>query len=80
MAAMIQCDNQKLALPRFCTAEQLAAEFGFSVHWIYKLNKRGKGPPKLLGVKPYRYDTQSQPFFAWLRSMGVQVDEEAKDE
>jgi hypothetical protein len=61
-------------LPRFCSVEQLAGLFGFSPHWIYKLNKRGKGPPKLIGVKPYRYDTQSKAFQDWLASMGVEID------
>jgi hypothetical protein len=75
MAAAIQSDNLQLTLPRFCSTEQLASEFGFSVHWIYKLNKRGKGPPRLVGVKPYRHDTQSPAFFAWLRSMGVDTGE-----
>lgn len=58
---------------RFCTTEQLAEAFGFSPHWIYKLNNRGKGPPRLKGVRPYRYDTQSREFRQWLEAMGVDV-------
>jgi hypothetical protein len=65
-----------LSVPRFCTAEQLAAEFGFSVHWIYRLSKRGKGPPRLKGVRPYRYDTQSKAFKRWLEGMGVDTGED----
>lgn len=62
-----------LDMPRFCTTEQVASLFGFSEHWIYKLNKRGKGPPRLKGVRPYRYDTQSREFSKWLEDMGVDV-------
>lgn len=65
--------NKALETPRFCTTEQLAESFGFSPHWIYKLNKRGKGPPRLIGVRPYRYDTQSKAFCKWLEDMGVDV-------
>ena len=65
--------SQPLDLPRFCTTEQLAEAFGFTVHWIYKLTKRGKGPPHLPNVRPYRYDTQSREFFNWLVSMGVDL-------
>ena len=65
--------NQPLDLPRFCTTEQLAEAFGFTVHWIYKLTKRGKGPPRLPNVRPYRYDTQSKAFCKWLEQMGVDV-------
>jgi hypothetical protein len=63
-----------LETPRFCTTGQLAEPFGFSPHWIYKLNKRGKGPPRLKGVKPYRYDTQSRAFQKWLEDMSADVD------
>jgi predicted DNA-binding transcriptional regulator AlpA len=62
-----------LETQRFCTTEQLAEAFGFSPHWIYKLNKRGKGPPRLKGVRPYRYDTQSREFCKWLEDMGVDL-------
>jgi hypothetical protein len=65
-----------LNVPRFCTAEQLAAAFGFSVHWIYRLAKKGKGPPRLNGVRPYRYDTHSRAFKRWLEEMGVDVGED----
>lgn len=63
--------SANLNIPRFCTTEQLASLFGFSEHWIYKLNKRGKGPPRLTGIRPYRYDTQSFGFHEWLKQMGV---------
>ena len=62
-----------LSESRFWTTEQLASQFGFSPHWIYKLNKRGKGPPRLKGVKPYRYDTQSRAFRDWLSELGVDL-------
>jgi hypothetical protein len=62
-----------LEIPRFCTTEKLAEAFGFSPHWLYKLNNRGKGPPRLKGVRPYRYDTQSREFCHWLAEMGVDV-------
>ena len=65
--------TRALETPRFCTTEQLAEAFGFSSHWIYKLNKRGKGPPRLKGIRPYRYDTQSREFCKWLEDMGVDV-------
>jgi len=70
----MQPNDTQLALPRFCTAEQLAAEFSFSVHWIYKLNKRGKGPPRLPNVRPYRYDTHSRAFKNWLAELGVDLE------
>jgi len=42
--AVVFTSNQDSASElRFCTTEQLAALFGFTPHWIYKLNKRGKG-------------------------------------
>jgi (p)ppGpp synthase/HD superfamily hydrolase len=74
MAVVTQSNNEQLALPRFCTVEQLAAEFGFSAHWIYKLNKRGKGPPRLPNVRPYRYDTHSRAFREWLAGLGVDLE------
>jgi hypothetical protein len=74
MTLGLQSNNPQLALPRFCTVEQLAAEFGFSVHWIYKLNKRGKGPPRLPNARPYRYDTHSRAFRNWLESIGVDLE------
>jgi hypothetical protein len=74
MGVTEQISNAQPALPRFCTVEQLAAEFGFSVHWIYKLNKRGKGPPRLTGVRPYRYDTHSRVFKKWLEGLGVDLE------
>jgi hypothetical protein len=67
-------DQPGLTVPRFCSVEQLASLFGFSPHWIYKLNKRGKGPPRLKGVRPYRYDTQSRAFKMWLEEMGIDTD------
>jgi hypothetical protein len=74
MTAAMQSNDVQLAVPRFCTVEQLAAEFGFSVHWIYKLNKRGKGPPHLPNVRPYRYDTHSRTFRKWLAELGVDLE------
>ena len=68
--------TRELETPRFCTTEQLAEAFGFSPHWIYKLNKRGKGPPRLKGVRPYRYDTQSREFSKWLEEMGVDISQD----
>jgi predicted DNA-binding transcriptional regulator AlpA len=65
-----------LDLPRFCSAEELAELFGFSRYWIYKLNNRGKGPPHLPDLKPYRYDTRSRAFRDWLVKMGVDVEGE----
>lgn len=65
--------TKALETPRFCTTEQLAEAFGFSPHWLYKLNKRGKGPPRLKNVRPYRYDTQSKDFCKWLFEMGVDL-------
>lgn len=61
-------------LPRFCTARELAALFGFTEVWIYKLIKRGQGPPLLKNVRPYRIDTHSEAFREWLRGLGVEVD------
>jgi hypothetical protein len=74
MAVEMQSNNSQLELPRFCTVEQLATEFGFTPHWIYKLNKRGKGPPRLPNVRPYRYDTHSRAFRIWLESIGVDLE------
>ena len=71
--------SANLEIPRFCTTEQLASLFGFSEHWIYKLNKRGKGPPRLTGVRPYRYDTQSKQFQKWLEAMGVDLGHDGVD-
>lgn len=62
-----------LDIRRFCSTEELADLFGFTVHWVYKLHKRGKGPPRLPGFRPYRYDTQSRAFRDWLREIGVDV-------
>ena len=62
MAVVMQSNNAQLALPRFCTVEQLAAEFSFSPHWIYKLNKRGKGPPRLPNVSALRAGNRGPPF------------------
>src|SRR5436305_105507 len=76
MAAVMQSNDAQLALPRFCTVEQLAAEFGFSAHWIYKLNKRGKGPPRLPNVRPYRYDTHSRAFQSNRREKAMLMTEE----
>ena len=65
--------TRELETPRFCTTEQQAEALGYSAHWICKLNKRGKGPPRLKGVRPYRYDTQSREFSKWLEDMGVDI-------
>lgn len=80
MEAAMQPNDAQLALPRFCTAEQLANEFGFSVHWIYKMNKRGKGPPRLPNVRPYRYDTHSRVFREWLEGLGVDLEPFDRDQ
>jgi hypothetical protein len=72
-ATVFQTNEDSGRRPRFCTTEELAAFFGFSPHWIYKLNKRKKGPPRLIGVRPYRYDTQSRAFQKWLEEMGVET-------
>ena len=63
-----------LDLPRFCNTRELAEVFGYTEHWIYKLRKRGKAPPHLKGVRPYRYDTRSRAFRDWLTDLGVEVD------
>ena len=68
--------SKTLEVPRFCSTEQLAQALGFSPHWVYKLIKRGKEPPRLKGVRPYRYDTQSKEFCQWLAEMGVDVGNE----
>lgn len=64
----------ELEVRRFCSTRELAELFGFSEHWIYSLNRRGKGPPPLPDLKPYRYDTQSKAFKDWLTRMGVEVE------
>jgi hypothetical protein len=67
--------DERMQARRICTTEEIAEMFGFSPHWIYKLNKRGKGPPRLTGVRPYRYDTRSRAFKLWLEEMGVDTGE-----
>jgi hypothetical protein len=68
--------DERMQTRRICTTEEIAEMFGFSPHWIYKLNKRGNGPPRLTGVRPYRYDTQSRAFKQWLEQMGVDTGED----
>jgi len=68
-----------LDIPRFCTTRQFAALFGFTEHWFYKLKKRGKAPPILTGVRPYRIDTQSTAFQNWLENMGVDLRHDSVD-
>jgi hypothetical protein len=38
------------------------------------MNKRGKGPPRLPNVRPYRYDTHSRAFKNWLEGLGVDLE------
>lgn len=60
-----------LNIPRFCSTREFAALFGFTEHWFYKLKKKGKAPPILTGVRPYRIGTESKGFHDWLKDMGV---------
>lgn len=70
--------------PRIWKPEHLAAFFGFSVHWVYKLTRNGSPdpPPRCQGFRLIRFDTQSLEFQAWILRQLVcytPIDEEEID-
>jgi hypothetical protein len=64
---------------RIWTPADLAAYFGFSVHWVYKnTSPKADDPvPRCPGIGRLRFDTQSPSFLAWLERHTVDNSEDA---
>lgn len=57
--------------PRIWRLKDLAAFFGFTISWAYKVMSSDDPPPKCPGLKRPRFDTHSPAFQWWVaRQLG----------